>query len=392
MNSDCIDLIYLDPPFNSGQEWSAPIGSAAAGAHFKDAWTLNDIDHAEHGLLAEKEPSVHQAIGAAKLTHGPSMMSYLIYMGVRLIEMRRILKNTASIFIHVDPTASHYVKILMDGIFGKAQYRNEIVWCYTGPGSPKMRQFNRKHDTIFWYSVGSKWTFNADAVRLPHKDGKPHAGGFAFGMDEDVAREYGKKGKIPETWWAQEPGNGLCIVARTKDYTGYPTQKPLALLDRIIRACSNKGDLVFDPFCGCATTLVSAHGLGREWIGCDLSDLAVKLVNKRIAEFRPLWGGAFTPDGPPVRSDIGKPHPNNEMKHILFGKQEGRCGGCRMEFPYKLFEIDHIDPKSKNGPDHIENRQLLCGHCNRVKATGTQSELIAKLKLQGIINPSTNAV
>ena len=146
---------------------------------------------------------------------------------------------------------------------------------------------------------------------------------------------------------------------------------------------------MFDPFCGCATTLVSAHGLGREWIGCDLSKLAVQLVNKRIADFRPLWGGAITPDGPPNRSDLGKPQPYNEMKHILFGKQEGRCGGCRMEFPFKLFEIDHIDPKSKNGPDHIENRQLLCGHCNRVKATGTQSELIAKLKLQGIIGAST---
>ncbi|MCY3915794.1 MAG: DNA methyltransferase [Chloroflexi bacterium] len=128
INSACVDLIYLDPPFNSNEDYAAPIGSQAAGAAFKDTWTLSDIDVYEHGELAERNPAAYAVIDAARQTHGKSMMSYLIMMAVRLIEMRRILKDMGSIYLHSDDTASHYLKLLMDAVFGARHYRNCIVW------------------------------------------------------------------------------------------------------------------------------------------------------------------------------------------------------------------------------------------------------------------------
>ena len=207
-------------------------------------------------------------------------------MAVRLKPMRDVLKNTGSIYLHCDPTAGHYLKMLMDAIFGTKNFRNEIVWGYTGPGSPHMKQFNRKHDLIYWFSKGKNWTFNRDDVRIQHKDGAPHVGGFSSEdtpLDADAAIDYGKKGKIPETWWVQEPGNGFAIAARQrKQYVGYPTQKPLAILERIVRASSNKGDVILDPFCGCGTALFAAERLKRKWIGIDISVFSAGLVKNRL--------------------------------------------------------------------------------------------------------------
>ena len=162
INSESVDLIYLDRPFNSNTNYAAPIGSKAAGAEFKDTWTLDDIDNAWLDLIETKYPVLNRVIHAA-MTH--SDKSYLIYMAARLLEMKRILKDTGPIYLHCDPTMSHYLKLVMDAVFGKVNFRNEIVWCYTGPGSPKMRQFNRKHDILFWYSKSDKWAFNT--IPLP---------------------------------------------------------------------------------------------------------------------------------------------------------------------------------------------------------------------------------
>ena len=378
MNSACIDLIYLDPPFNSNRTYEAPIGSQAAGASFKDAWTLDDVDVCEHGELADRNPAAYSVIEAARQAHGKGMQSYLIFMAVRLLEMRRILKPTGSIYLHCDPTASHYLKLLMDGIFGRTNHRNEIVWCYTGPGSPGMRQFNRKHDTIHWYSVGDTWTFNADAVRLRHNtktkgNFKPGLRGSGF-----VEGQYNlAEGKVPETWWPQEKGNGLAIAARQKSqYVGYPTQKPLALLDRIIRASSNEDDWVFDPFCGCATALVAADRLNRKWAGVDLSPLAIKLVDARIAVDRGQlpWGGVNAQTDPPKRTDLGNLPNYRTHRHRLYGEQEGTCIGCDTHFPFRVMDVDHILPRSRGGTDHPDNLQLLCSGCNRSKGGKTMAE------------------
>lgn len=159
INSKCIDLIYLDPPFNSNRNYEAPIGSHAAGAAFKDAWTLDDVDVYEHGELADRSPAAYSVIEAARLSHGKSMQSYCIMMAVRLLEMRRILKPTGSIYLHCDPTASAYLKLLMDGIFGSVNFRSEIVWKRTSSHN-RAKRWGPVHDVILYYAGGKEATWN----------------------------------------------------------------------------------------------------------------------------------------------------------------------------------------------------------------------------------------
>ena len=371
MNSDCIDLIYLDPPFNSNRNYAAPIGSRAAGAAFKDAWTLSDVDVHEHGELADRNPAAYSVIDAARQAHGKGMMSYLIMMALRLIEMRRILKPTGSVYLHCDPTAGHYLGMLMDAIFGAGKRRNDIVWCYSRPSAPRQRQLSRVHDYIFWYSKGDEWTFNADEIRQPYAESSRAREGYAATASKvaEGSVQLDEKGKFPESWIYIPPLKG-----NAKEYVGYPTQKPLALLERIIKASSKPGDMVMDPFCGCATTLVAAHRLDREWAGIDLSPLAVKLVDQRIKTERGLWGGPIVRDDPPLRTDLGKLPNYRTHKHRLYGEQEGVCIGCETHFPFKVMEVDHILPKSKGGTDHADNLQLLCTHCNKSKGGKTMAE------------------
>ena len=161
LDADSVDLIYLDPPFNSNQDYAAPIGSEAAGAAFKDTWMLSDVNEAEHGELADREPALYAVIHAAGLTHGKSMKSYLIMMGLRMLEMRRILKETGSIYLHCDPTASHYLKLLMDAVFGSDNFQNEVVWKRTSAHNDPSR-FGRIHDTLFYYVKGEGATWNIE--------------------------------------------------------------------------------------------------------------------------------------------------------------------------------------------------------------------------------------
>ena len=382
MNSASVDLIYLDPPFNSKANYAAPIGSQAAGAEFKDTWTLDEVDIAWLDLVEAKHPMLNRVIHAA-ITN--SDKSYLIYMAVRLLEMKRILKETGSIWLHCDPTMSHIIKVMLDAIFGKNNFRNEVVWCYTGPGSPNMRQFNRKHDVLFWYSMGKSWAFNGDAVRLPYKDPKQRPRkAFDTGGHFDASKifELRERGKIPETWWPQEPGNGLCIVARSKrENLGYPTQKPLKLLQRIVKASSNEGDMILDPFCGCATACIAAEAEQRQWVGIDISPKAAELVQLRMRDELGLFNQSIHRTDIPQRTDLGKlPFYNSlDNKKYLYGEQGGNCNGCGEHFQIQNLTVDHIIAKSKGGTDHLENLQLLCGHCNSVKGDRGQEYLLARL-------------
>ena len=169
MNSECVDLIYLDPPFNSNQNYAAPVGSKAAGAAFKDTWTLSDLDVAWMGLIADEQPAMYQVLQAAGLAHGRGMQSYLCMMAVRLMEMRRVLRLTGSIYLHCDPTASHYLKLLMDAVFRQGNFRNEITWKRygahndVGQGS---KHFGRVHDTILAYGKSGPVTWNQGFVPL----------------------------------------------------------------------------------------------------------------------------------------------------------------------------------------------------------------------------------
>ena len=374
LNSGLVDLIYLDPPFNTKRTFSAPAGSKAAGASFKDMWTWNDVDEYYLDTLAATFPALTTFIACAGEIHGKPMAAYLTYMSQRMVEMYRILKETGSLYLHCDPTAGHYLKILLDEIFGKNNCRNEIVWCYTGPGSSGMRQFNRKSDTIFWYSKGKTWTFNKDVVRMPYKDGKPHRGGFVEKDGTRLVPDKYSAGKVPENWWTD-----IAIVARGKhERTGYPTQKPLALLKRIILASSHKGDIVMDPFCGCATTCVAAQQLDRRWIGIDIEKQAVKVLAERLSADTGLVKDFAAAEQVPKRSDLKTVLPSSSVKKQLYREQQGKCNACGEElggedwdadnFEGQHLNIDYIIPKSKGGGDYYENYQLLCAHCNRIKA------------------------
>ena len=455
MNSAIVDLIYLDPPFNSNRTYEAPIGSTAAGAAFKDAWTLDDVDLHEHGELADRNPAAYAVIDAARQAHGKRMQSYLIMMAVRLLELRRLLTSTGSMYLHCDPTASHYLKLLMDGIFGRANFRNEIVWRRTGAHG-RAKRWGPIHDTLLFYSVTGTYRWNrtfqsydAEYVRTSYrlKDDRGHyqsvalsgpgtrggssgapwrdadpgllgrhwelppdralpawfrwpTGYAAMSVQErlDVLDAQGmivgptKQGGMPRyrRYRSVAPGNSIqdvitdvpAISASAAERTGYPTQKPLNLLDRIIKASSNPGDLVLDPFAGCATACVSAESLGRQWIGIDLSPLAATLVKTRLHEAFKLFYDIHHRTDIPYRTDLGTIPNYRTHKHQLFGKQEGHCTGCRVVFPFRNFTVDHKIPQSKGGSDHFDNLQLLCGACNSTKGTGTQAELLATLSRQ----------
>lgn len=469
MNTETVDLIYLDPPFNSKRDYAAPIGSQAAGAAFSDTWSLDDIktEHAEE--LQASAPELWHTIVGAGFTAGDSMQAYLTYMSIRLIEMRRILKLTGSIYLHCDPTASHYLKQLMDAVFGRQNFRNEIVWRRSGSHNYSNR-FGPIHDVLLFYcrtddyrhrsvftpylrghvnmffkqedANGRYWT-NAihgsgtrrGASGTPWRGFDPTAYGrhwavprelvTAFGIDPalpqheklDALYELGlidlpangglptyrqylgqSPGQLLQDIWAFQPHtkntlhkSDLAIDEDVrwipphdkKERTGYPTQKPLGLLSRIIRSSSGPDEMVFDPFCGCATTMVAAEMLGRQWVGCDIEPLARDLVVQRLqdnADAMPLFNEPG-PDGlpelptihhltsPPKRTDPKTEKRSRNIKQVLYHRQEGRCvGKCgNREFPIDIFEIDHIIPRSKGGADVDSNLQLLCPTCNSSK-------------------------
>ena len=377
LNSESVDLIYLDPPFNSKRMYSAPVGSKAAGASFKDMWTWKDVDEHYLDTLADQFPALARYIANIGVIHSKPMMAYLTYMAQRLIEMYRTLRETGSLYLHCDPTASHYLKLLLDSIFGRRGFRNEIIWCYRGGGSPK-NDFGRRHDTILRYAKSNKLTFNADAVRVPYQaEGINRTDDAMWGKHKGTDKVYKPHplGKIPEDWWRMD-----ILNANDPERTGYPTQKPLALIRKIIAASSCEGDIVLDPFCGCATTCVAAQQLDRKWIGIDIEKQSVKILVERLKDDAGLFKDFIATHQIPKRSDIKIVLPSESVKEQLYKEQNGKCKACGEDFKIWNLEIDHIIPKSKGGGDYYENYQLLCGSCNKIKGDRPMEYLRLKIE------------
>jgi DNA modification methylase len=256
-----VDLCYIDPPFFSNKTYEVIFKDGEEIRSFEDRWK-------------------------------GGIENYIDWMRARVEQIHRLLKPTGSFYLHCDWHAGHYLKVMCDEIFGRGNFRNEIVWFYSVGGKGK-RYWARKHDTILFFTKSNKWTFNAEDVKeyAERKTGKKSFGG-RIGRDEKgrlyqdkvtkggkVYRYYLEEGKIPEDVWEIQS-----IQSQSKERLGYPTQKPERLLERIIQASSNPYDLVFDCFCACGTTLVAAQKLGRRWLGIDVSPTGCKLVQYRLSK------------------------------------------------------------------------------------------------------------
>ena len=397
MRDESVDLIYLDPPFNSNRDYAAPITvntSQFAGhmAKFVDTWEFTDADAEWLYVIQDSEPFLYNVIKTAMDSYSYRMGGYLCMMVPRLLEMKRLMKPTASIYLHCDPTASHYLKVVMDTIFGKSNFRNEIVWGYNKP-RPASKKFVANHDIILFYGKSGKGTFNPQ--RVPTMDGK-------FVMRKPFKRPDGTvwkpkaPGKLAGSWWYDIASFATRMSAAEK--IGYPTQKPLKLLERVINASSNPGDLILDPFAGCATACVAAEKLGRQWIGIDVSDMAAKLVIERLQyEYNAGELPAFNDREIPVSfhpdmvetisvSALAKIPHYRERRPELYIHQDGECAGCKEKLPERLLAVDHVKPRSKGGSDELANLQLLCSYCNSVKGRGSMDSLRSKLRERGIID------
>ncbi len=341
INSNSIDLIYLDPPFNKKKIFTAPLVSSAKGASFSDIFTAEDVKDEWLQTIKEDQDKLYSFLESVKLIEGGTSYNfcYLAYMAIRLMEMHRVLKDKGSIYYHCDPTMSHYIKILMDIVFGEKNFRNEITWKRTSStqkGSQHLpKQWGNITDIILFYSKTNNFKLSPykelsdldleELFPLKEQDGRrynltssdwfrrptmgarpnlcytykgvtnPHPSGWRVSLEK--LKEYDKQGhivwrqgKLPlrKSYAAEYKGSSIGNIWTDignvvgKNRTDYPTQKPLALLERIIKASSNEGDIVLDPFCGCATTCIAAEKLNRQWIGIDVSVIAYELVQDRL--------------------------------------------------------------------------------------------------------------
>lgn len=265
------DLIYADPPFNSNRDY----------ATFTDTWRWTaDIDRDYAGVLAASPAAQARILEAFHTLLGPGpALAYLVHLLPRLRELHRALKPTGSLYVHCDPTMSHYAKVLLDAIFAddRTGFLNEIVWSYRTGGTSK-RWFGRKHDILLLYvKDAAAHTFHAGKEKsyLTHKYGFKNV--EIFQEPAPDSRYYTMVG-LRDVW------NVDALRGNQPEAVGYPTQKPLALLHRVIAASSNQGDVVLDPYCGCGTALVAAQQLNRSWVGIDISSTAIELTRTRIKD------------------------------------------------------------------------------------------------------------
>ena len=467
MNSQTIDLIATDPPFNTKRNRSGSAGEYEDKWVWledlkkrPDQWKWNEIHPKWLEEIQDNHKALHAAIKAAEECQGKDTAAFLCFMSVRLLEMHRTLKPTGSIYLHCDATVSHYIKTCMDAIFGKENFRNEIVWKRTERGFKGSQfnpiRYNSNTDSILFYAKTKKSFFNMADVLEPYdpdylekafklEDMKgayyldvmynrksasprpnlcyehrgfspPYPSGWKVGFPrmQELDKEgelviekntlyrkiRPKEGRIRKNLW-DDIGE-----AKGNERTGSPDQKPVALYERIIQASSKEGDLVLDPFCGCATTIIAANNLKRRWIGIDRrTDARYHIVTRLLGLSRKnrerLKKYAIDEEWldkqiqscemhyqsePPKRTDNGEQttpelkqvysaEPENllshaEMKKILIDQFGVECWGCGFQPPDnddRYLHLDHINPKSSGGSNDIDNRSILCQPCNSKK-------------------------
>ena len=474
MNSESVHLIATDPPFKKQRGFFSDAGG------YDDRWTwrkdILGLDRKGNAVAENHDdwidqmqddwPGAWKVIDAARGGYGDDMGAFLCWLGVRLMEMRRILRDDGSIFVHIDHTAHAWTKALMDSIFGSKNFKSEIVWRRTTSHSDA-KGLGSVHDSILFYRKGPESTWNPifqpldpeyvqKYYRYKDSDGRRFMSGDLSGAGPGPSRNFGERGVIAapngrhwmyddagiarlladnRIFWTrnrvprlkvyldENPGmpmddiwtDILPLRSWHKEYTRYPTQKPLALYERLIRASSNPGDIVLDPFCGCATTPVAAERLGRQWVGMDIWEQAYDKVTSRLREYgilvddpqldgQPNENGMlrFTEYGLtlidnkekgeefPARTDdnevaapalnLRRPRPtepwqqlsNALMRRILNVAQQRNglvgCAGCGRLLETDFFHLDHISPKSQGGENYITNRILICGPCNSRKS------------------------
>ncbi|MCC7494994.1 MAG: hypothetical protein IT204_21780 [Fimbriimonadaceae bacterium] len=287
---ECVDLVYLDPPFNSKRDYNyiyrdlAGAGDTAQEQAFSDTWTFAGAA-AEFREVTESGFPEGKLIDALHEVFGDtSLVAYLSVMALRLRELRRILKPTGSLYLHCDPTAGHYLKMVLDCVLGSSAFRSEVVWSYRR-WPTRTPNYQHMHDLIYYYARGQTVTFNV-LYEPPSESFLKRFRGMGNRLDRGATTKRSSDEPTPglpmrDVW-------DLSILAgSSSERLGYPTQKPLALLNRIIAASSNEGDVVLDPFCGCGTAVVAAQKLGRRWCGIDITSLSVTLMRQRLADSFP---------------------------------------------------------------------------------------------------------
>jgi len=288
--NESVDLCCIDPPFNSKRSYFQiynNIGGEqdkAQAQAFIDTWEwdTNAIEGFQQIINNFEGRFSRQSIELIKgfeiILRQSDLLAYLVSMTLRVTEIYRVLKPNGSFYLHCDPTASHYLKLVLDAVFcGQGgDFINEIAWCY-GSGGASKRHFSRKHDVIFFYAKGDNYTFNVDEVREPYSS--PEKSMTAKVVGDKSYVKMNPLGRIPFDWW-QIP----ILTNSAKERLGYPTQKPEALLERIVKASSNEGDVILDAYCGCGTSVAVAERLKRNWIGIDITYHSISLILKRMEE------------------------------------------------------------------------------------------------------------
>ena len=337
MDSGTINLIATDPPFNKSKDFHATPDSLAAGASFQDRWSWRDDIHDEWLIAIQRdEPEVWQVISTAKVVYGDDMGAFLCWMGVRLLEMHRILADDGSLYLHIDHTAHAWVKCLLDAIFGRDNFRDAVVWNRAAENLSR-KKFRRAAETLLYYTKSDTFVWNAQYEALdkeqqardyrytdkrgqytttsctnnadrPNMVYEFHGNVRQWRYSQETMREYERQGLLvfnkdgvprKKRYLDQVEGRGLTnvwsdinvLASNDRERTGYPTQKPVSLYERVIKASTNVGDWVLDPFCGCATTPIAAERLGRRWVGMDIWEGAVGQVRTRMEANRQLLTG-----------------------------------------------------------------------------------------------------